>query len=379
MVVGFVGLIAVGSRRRLGDRRAPPSTPGWSTIPTRSNSPSPRLQSIVEQTETTRRGYLLTSEPPIPGFAAPHRGPDRAGDRRDRRADHATIPASAPDRRLRGRIDDFAERRNATIALIDAGRIGAGDRHVPSRETRRRADARHPRRARRDGGRGAAAAGDPRRRAAEQHPRLLRRSSHRGGCCCCWSSRSPRPRRSCAIRAISARSRDTLRTAQRQTWRSAVAERTADLTRANEEIQRFAYIVSHDLRSPLVNVMGFTAELDAATAALARADRPRRGRRARHRHRRGAARGARGPARGDRLHPHLDAEDGPADQRDPQAVARGPARARARAARRRRDRRRRSAIARSTGSTSAARRSRSSGRCRRSSATGSRSNRSCPT
>ncbi|MGJ3629394.1 hypothetical protein AB5I41_25740 [Sphingomonas sp. MMS24-JH45] len=40
-----------------------------------------------------------------------------------------------------------------------------------------------------------------------------------------------------------------------------VVERTSDLTRANDEIQRFAYIVSHDLRSPLVNVMGFTAEL----------------------------------------------------------------------------------------------------------------------
>ncbi|RVT89761.1 sensor histidine kinase [Sphingomonas crocodyli] len=43
-----------------------------------------------------------------------------------------------------------------------------------------------------------------------------------------------------------------------------VSERTVELQRANEEIQRFAYIVSHDLRSPLVNVMGFTAELDAA-------------------------------------------------------------------------------------------------------------------
>lgn len=43
-----------------------------------------------------------------------------------------------------------------------------------------------------------------------------------------------------------------------------VEERTSDLHRANQEIQRFAYIVSHDLRSPLVNVMGFTAELDAA-------------------------------------------------------------------------------------------------------------------
>ncbi len=71
----------------------------------------------------------------------------------------------------------------------------------------------------------------------------------------------------------------------------AVAERTADLSRANEEIQRFAYIVSHDLRSPLVNVMGFTAELEAAIEPLADADRPRR--------RRGAgaddARGARRP------------------------------------------------------------------------------------
>jgi len=41
-----------------------------------------------------------------------------------------------------------------------------------------------------------------------------------------------------------------------------VRERTADLTRANEEIQRFAYIVSHDLRAPLVNVMGYTSELE---------------------------------------------------------------------------------------------------------------------
>ena len=54
-----------------------------------------------------------------------------------------------------------------------------------------------------------------------------------------------------------------------ETLEEQVAVRTADLTRANEEIQRFAYIVSHDLRSPLVNVMGFTAELEEATQPLA--------------------------------------------------------------------------------------------------------------
>lgn len=42
--------------------------------------------------------------------------------------------------------------------------------------------------------------------------------------------------------------------------------RTADLIEANEEIQRFAHIVSHDLRSPLVNIMGFTSELESLRA-----------------------------------------------------------------------------------------------------------------
>ncbi len=49
-----------------------------------------------------------------------------------------------------------------------------------------------------------------------------------------------------------------------------VEERTGEVMRANEEIQRFAYIVSHDLRSPLVNIMGFTSELEAAGKTLAR-------------------------------------------------------------------------------------------------------------
>ena len=47
-----------------------------------------------------------------------------------------------------------------------------------------------------------------------------------------------------------------------------VKERPADLVAANEEIQRFAYIVSHDLRAPLVNVMGYTSELQAAAKSI---------------------------------------------------------------------------------------------------------------
>ncbi|WP_376998816.1 sensor histidine kinase [Azospirillum himalayense] len=47
-----------------------------------------------------------------------------------------------------------------------------------------------------------------------------------------------------------------------------VFERTMELRRANDEIQRFAYIVSHDLRAPLVNVMGFTGEFEAGLASV---------------------------------------------------------------------------------------------------------------
>ena len=47
-----------------------------------------------------------------------------------------------------------------------------------------------------------------------------------------------------------------------------VRDRTVGLRRANDEIQKFAYIVTHDLRAPLVNIMGFTSELEASLAAL---------------------------------------------------------------------------------------------------------------
>jgi signal transduction histidine kinase len=49
-----------------------------------------------------------------------------------------------------------------------------------------------------------------------------------------------------------------------------VAARTHALQQANDEIQKFAYIVSHDLRAPLVNIMGFTNELEAAARIVGR-------------------------------------------------------------------------------------------------------------
>jgi signal transduction histidine kinase len=49
-----------------------------------------------------------------------------------------------------------------------------------------------------------------------------------------------------------------------------VATRTRALSQANDEIQKFAYIVSHDLRAPLVNIMGFTTELEAAAKTVGR-------------------------------------------------------------------------------------------------------------
>lgn len=60
-----------------------------------------------------------------------------------------------------------------------------------------------------------------------------------------------------------------------------VAERTAELAAANvilaqknEEVEAFVYIVSHDLRAPLVNLQGFSSELERSCGALEASLRP---------------------------------------------------------------------------------------------------------
>ncbi len=54
----------------------------------------------------------------------------------------------------------------------------------------------------------------------------------------------------------------------RDTLERRVRERTADLETANEEMRSLVYLVSHDLRSPLINLKGFTGELHATTEEM---------------------------------------------------------------------------------------------------------------
>ncbi len=56
------------------------------------------------------------------------------------------------------------------------------------------------------------------------------------------------------------RAEEELRNAHTQLEKR-VEERTVELRAANEELKTFAYIISHDMRSPLVNIKGFSDEL----------------------------------------------------------------------------------------------------------------------
>ncbi len=56
--------------------------------------------------------------------------------------------------------------------------------------------------------------------------------------------------------------------AERQRAEERLQHYAAELEQSNEEVKRFAYIVSHDLRAPLVNLKGFAAELRLALGEI---------------------------------------------------------------------------------------------------------------
>ena len=224
-----------------------------------------RAQILVEQAETTRRGYLLAHQPVyLDTYTATAAKIGPAIDR------IARLTRDNPRQQMniaeyRRRVADITAQRSITIALVKAGSIEQATATFVAEAYYKRM-------------RGVRALADA--MTAEEQRLLairdadLRRSVRAfywllglagvllGLLAVVTTVALLRYTRDLAA------SRDQLGRFN-EALEEQVSERTADLTRANDEIQRFAYIVSHDLRSPLVNVMGFTAELESAAAPLA--------------------------------------------------------------------------------------------------------------
>jgi PAS domain S-box-containing protein len=78
------------------------------------------------------------------------------------------------------------------------------------------------------------------------------------------------------VRNIDARKRAEIALREtRDSLDERVRERTAELQAANEEVRRFASIISHDLRAPLINLRGFSGELRGAASVMRAALEPR--------------------------------------------------------------------------------------------------------
>jgi len=263
MVIGFASLIAAGiasvvsTKRNQQHIQAVNHTYEVKLAIARANV-------LIEQTETVRRGYIITRQqeyldnylitaPQIPEAL--------------RRIEQLTLdnPRELANlRRLRRLVAAIERRRALTNALVSAGRVDEAIRAFTAETTARRM--------RRIRDLGTAM------QAEEQRLLAIRDAEQRDSVRNFYATLAIAGALLLFVAIASlltvlrytrdlADSRDTLRDFA-DSLEELVAERTADLTRANEEIQRFAYIVGHDLRAPLVNVMGFTAELDAATIAI---------------------------------------------------------------------------------------------------------------
>ena len=89
-----------------------------------------------------------------------------------------------------------------------------------------------------------------------------------------------------------------------------VEERVAELREAYDEMQSFAYIVGHDLRAPLVNIMGFTSEVETLWNATSDPPQPAQSSSGELKES-----GAGGVRRSDWIHQSGDVEDGAVDWR----------------------------------------------------------------
>ncbi|WBH17699.1 sensor histidine kinase [Sphingomonas radiodurans] len=220
---------------------------------------------LIEQGETTRRGYLLS--PDTPGFLRAYREasnalPQSIGRLQRLTADNPRQRTSI--RALTERTRDLLQRREQTLALVGEGRTAAAVALF-----RRELSAERLR----------AIRGVFDAMTREERRLLLERDAEQQRSIMLFYVVLAAAGVLLLLVAIAAllivlrytadlgRSRADLQQLN-ESLEAIVQERTSDLTRANDEIQRFAYIVSHDLRSPLVNVMGFTAELETATTAL---------------------------------------------------------------------------------------------------------------
>ena len=263
MALGFLALVATGIAAGWATGRNADHT-RWVNHTYEVELSVSNARRLIEQGEASRRGYLLTGNTEYRDayrrWAAALPGALGRLQRltRDNPQQVATL------RILRGEIAALLVQRARTIALIDAGRIDAATTLFRAEASVRRL----------------MTIRDAFERMATEERRLLAERD---------AAQQASVRVFYVILAVAAvllvlvalaslltvmrytrdlaGSRDSLRDFNER-LEETVHERTADLSRANEEIQRFAYIVSHDLRSPLVNVMGFTAELAAATAPL---------------------------------------------------------------------------------------------------------------